>query len=305
MILRATAGREAAGMRLDDGARALFPDLSKTRLRKIIDWGGCTVAGGMVRVASRLLKEGDEIVVGVMEPERYVEREFRSDEILYEDNDYLAVCKEAGLNCQRTPYQLKGTLEHMVARLFLKRGIAEPVRVIHRLDRGTSGVMIFPKGQRPAAHVSSLLKEGAVAKTYWAVVSGLPASESWEMDAPIAKIGSARYGIATPGREAQSGFRLLAAGDGASLVEAIPRTGRTHQLRVHLAACGLPVAGDRTYGDGSAVRLMLHCRSMAFRGGDGRDIHAVAPVDAAFVTTCQQYGLECPEEKPDDSHHTA
>ena len=212
MIIRATVGREQRGLRLDDGARLLFPELSKTRLRKIIDWGGCTVGGGMVRVASRLLSEGDEIVIGVMEPERCLERELRPDEILVETPDFLAVCKEAGLNTQRTPYQLKGTLEYMVGQYFKSRGIVEPVRVVHRLDRGTSGVMIFPTAQRSAAHISALLKEGSVGKSYWALVRGLPVEDAWEVDAPIAKIGSARYGVATPGREARSGFRLLAAG---------------------------------------------------------------------------------------------
>ena len=297
MILRATVDSGAAGMRLDEGARLLFPDLSKTRLRRIIDWGGCVVAGSMVRVASRLLKEGDEIVLGVMEPERCVEREFRPDEILYEDRDYLAVCKEAGLNCQRTPYQLKGTLEYMVGQYLKKQGNSEPVRVVHRLDRGTSGVMIFPKGQRPAAYISLLLKEGGVRKVYWAVVRGLPEFASWEVDAPIAKIGSARYGVAVPGREARSGFRVLAAGTGAALVEAIPHTGRTHQLRVHLAHCGLPVVGDQIYGGGPASRMMLHCRSMTLYARDGREVGAVAPVDAPFEEICRNYGLPIPAER--------
>ena len=297
MILRATVGHEMVGLRLDEGARHLFPELSKTRIRKIIDWGGCIVAGSMVRVASRILKEGDEIVLGVMEPERCVEREIRPDEILYEDREYLAVCKEAGLNCQRTPYQLKGTLEYMVGQVFRNRGSSEPVRVVHRLDRGTSGVMIFPTGQRSAAHLSALLKEGAVGKIYWAVVRGIPENPEWETDAPIAKIGSARYGVATPGREARSGFRLLAAGDGAALVEAIPRTGRTHQLRVHLAHCSLPVIGDPTYGGGPAPRMMLHCRSMSFLAGDGREVRAVAPVDAPFEEICRTYGLPIPGDR--------
>ena len=294
MILRATVGRETAGMRLDDGARLLFPQFSKTRLRKIIDWGGCVVSGSMVRVASRLLKEGEELIIGVMEPERCVEREFRPDEILYEDSEYLAVNKEAGLNSQRTPYQLKGTLEYMVGQVFRNRGSSEPVRVVHRLDRGTSGVMIFPKAQRPAAHISSLLKEGAVGKIYWALVLGIPSEDVWEINAPIAKIGSARYGVATPGRDARSGFRLLATGAGVALVEATPHTGRTHQLRVHLASRDLPVIGDPTYGGGPASRMMLHCRSMTFTAGAGREVFVVAPVDDAFIATCRRYGLECP-----------
>lgn len=294
MILKGIVTSDKAGLRLDEGARRLFPELSKTRIRKIIDWGGCAVAGSMVRMASRLLMEGDEIVLGVMEPERCVERELRFDEILIDDREYLAVCKEAGLNSQRTPYQLKGTMEYMVGQLFRKRRSSEPVRVVHRLDRGTSGVMIFPTGQRPAAHLSALLKEGAVEKRYWALVRGLPETTAWEVDAPIAKIGGARYGVATPGREARSGFLVLAVGNEAALVEAIPHTGRTHQLRVHLSHRGLPVIGDHTYAGGPAPRLMLHCRSMSFKADDGREIRAVAPVDTIFVDICRRYDVDCP-----------
>ena len=294
MILKGIVTSEGGGLRLDEGAHLLFPELSKTRIRKIIDWGGCVVGGSMVRVASRTLKTGDEIILGVLEPERCVERELRPDEILLDDREYLAVSKEAGLNCQRTPYQLKGTLEYMVGVAFRARGNSEPVRVVHRLDRGTSGVMIFPTSQRPAAHLSALLKEGTVEKRYWALVRGIPETTQWEVDAPIAKVGSARYGVATPGREARSGFRILATGNGATLLEGTPHTGRTHQLRVHLAHCGLPVVGDSTYGHTPAHRMMLHCRSMAFKAAEGRLIRAVAPVDSSFGEICREYGVECP-----------
>ena len=293
MILKGIVTAEGGGLRLDEGAHLIFPELSKTRIRKIIDWGGCVVGGSMVRVASRTLKTGDEIILGVMESERCVERELRPDEILLDDREYLAVSKEAGLNCQRTPYQLKGTLEYMVGVAFRQRGNGEPVRVVHRLDRGTSGVMIFPTSQRPAAHLSALLKEGTVEKRYWALVRGIPGTEQWEVDGPIAKVGSARYGVATPGREARSGFRILATGNGVTLLEGTPHTGRTHQLRVHLAHCGLPVVGDPTYGDTPAQRMMLHCRSMAFKAAEGRQIRAVAPVDGSFQAICREYGVEC------------
>lgn len=291
MILRGTVGGGQAGMRLDDGARALFPQLSKGRIRKIIDWGGCTVSGGMVRVASRQLRGGEEIVLGVMEPERYQELLLAGEDILCEDGDFLAVNKRAGVNSQRTPYQLKGTLEHAVSQYLKGRGIGGEVMIVHRLDRGTSGVVFFPKQRRAAAHISRLLKEGEVEKLYWALVAGRPEKERWTVDLPIAKVGSARYGVATPGKEARTEFRVVARGEGTALVEARPLTGRTHQIRVHLAHSGHPVAGDRTYGGLTAPRMMLHCRSMAFRAEDGRRVEAVAPVDGPFLDVCGGYGI--------------
>lgn len=292
MIVKKTVTAEQAGMRLDDGAALLFGTLSKTRLRGIIDLGGCTVNGTMVRVASRALREGDEIVLGVMEPGRFRELVYTAETVLYEDRDVVGVCKPAGFNSQRTPYQLKGTVEYAVGVYLKLAASGEPVRIVHRLDRGTSGVMLFPKHRAAAALLSQQLKEGRVEKRYLALVSGTPAEQEWLVDQPIAKIGSARYGVARPGKEAQTGFRVVASGDGAALVEARPFTGRTHQIRVHLAHCGLPIVGDSTYGGEAAPRMMLHCRSMAFEDRDGRVITVTAGLDEEYQQICMSKSVD-------------
>ena len=291
MIHKGKAGVELAGMRLDDGAKALFPGLSKGDIRRIIDRGGCTVSGVLVRVASRTLREGDEIAIGVMESERFIELSYTSADMLYEDGEYLAVNKASGLNSQRTPYQLKGTVEYAVDKYLKSRGLNEPARVIHRLDLGTSGVMFFPKSKPAATHISALLKAGKVEKVYWALVAGAPEEETWTVNAPIDKLSKFRYGVASTGREAATRFRVVARGDGAALVEARPLTGRTHQIRVHLAHLGFPVIGDQAYGGPPAPRMMLHCRSMAFSARDGREVAATAPVDEDFTRVCGDYGI--------------
>ena len=295
MILKGRVGAEHAGMRLDDGAKALFETLSKGDIRRIIDWGGCTVAGVMVRVASRTLRHGDEICLGVLEPERRIELSYTSSDMLYEDREYLAVNKKGGFNSQRTPYQLKGTVEYAVDGYLKSQGVKEPVRVIHRLDSGTSGVMFFPKNKPAATHVSAMLKDGKVEKLYWALVAGNPDEDEWPVDACIARMGKFRYGVASAGMEAHTLFRVLVRVSGAALVEARPLTGRTHQIRVHLSHCGLPVIGDRAYGGPPALRMMLHCRSMSFRANDGREVAAMAPVDDDFVRVCGDYGIRMPE----------
>jgi RluA family pseudouridine synthase len=176
--------------------------------------------------------------------------------------------------------------------VYLKCGASgEPVRIIHRLDRGTSGVMLFPKNRTAAARLSLQLKEGRVEKRYLALVSGVPPAGEWLVDQPIAKVGSARYGVARPGKEAQTGFRVVAQGDGAALVEARPFTGRTHQIRVHLAHCGLPIVGDSTYGGVGAARMMLHCCSRAFEGRDGGVITVTAGLDEEYRQICGQEGV--------------
>ncbi len=294
MILSARVPAEHAGLRLDDGARALFPQLSKGEVRRIIDLGGCAVNAVMVRVASRLLQEGDEITIGVMERERFVDVRYGAEDLLYEDRDFLAVNKEAGINSQRTPYQLKGTVEYAVGLYLREQGSKEPARVIHRLDRGTSGVMFFPKNKPAATYIAGLFKEGKVGKVYWAVVSGIVDEDEWEVDAPVAKLNKFRYGVALPGKPALTRFRVLARSGSATLVEARPLTGRTHQIRVHLTHCGLPIVGDPPYGGAPAGRMMLHCRTMTFAARGGRTVTATAPPDPAFLEFCVREGIAVP-----------
>ncbi len=295
MILKGTVAAEQVGMRLDDGARELFPRLSKGEIRRVIDRGGCTVSGVLVRVASRTLREGDEIALGVMEVERFTELSYTVEDMLFEDREYLAVNKKAGINSQRTPYQLKGTVEYAVEQYLKATGVNEPARVIHRLDIGTSGVMFFPKKKSAATHISALLKTGKVEKRYWALVEGNPVADEWREEGAIARLSKFRYGIAGKGMKATTLFRVISRGSGAALVEARPLTGRTHQIRVHLAHVGLPVVGDQAYGGPPAPRMMLHCRSMSFRAANGRPISATAPVDADFIKVCAEFGIILPD----------
>jgi RluA family pseudouridine synthase len=292
MIKRTTVIAEQGGRRLDDALPELFEGLSKSEARRIIDRGGCAVNSAMVRVASRMVKPGDVVEVGIMEAGRFQELVLPPEALLYEDGDLIAVNKPAGVNSQRTPYQLKGTLEFWVAEHLRQQGSAEPARVIHRLDRGTSGVMLFPKHKRAAAWLSARFHDGEVDKRYLALVNGTPAQGSWQVDGPIGKVGSARYGIVTGGKPALTEFRLLATTGDHSLVEARPLTGRTHQIRVHLASCGLSIVGDGTYGGAPAGRMMLHCAELAFDDEKGRGLRIVAPPDGVFAGLMAENGLE-------------
>jgi RluA family pseudouridine synthase len=285
MILNRAIADGLAGRRLDD-ALAELANISKTEARRIIDRGGCAVNRTMVRVASRAVKVGDLLTVGLMQAGEFKELLLGPQAIVYQDRDLLAVNKPSGVASQRTPYQLKGTLEYWVAEEFARQGIREPVRVIHRLDRGTSGLMLFPKQRQAAAYLSDLFKLGTIHKRYLALVAGVPAASEWLSDGPIGKVGSARYGIMSEGRTARTLLRCLTIAGGRALIEARPLTGRTHQIRVHLAAAGLPIVGDATYGGAAAPRLMLHCSGLAFTGRDGCPLHVEAPPDANFVALC-------------------
>jgi 23S rRNA pseudouridine1911/1915/1917 synthase len=282
MILRKTVGIDLNGFRLDDAIAALCEGVSKSEARRIIDRGGCTVNVALVRVASRSVKAGDVIEIGIMEKGRFQELQLPPEALLYEDEELIAVNKPAGINSQRTPYQLKGTLEYWVSEYFKAQGSSEPARVVHRLDRGTSGAMLFPKSRQAAARLSKLFQEGLVDKLYLALVCGKPDQKQWTVDAPIGKVSSARYGIVEGGKAAVTEFRTIASSDAMSLVEARPLTGRTHQIRVHLASVGLPILGDATYGGEAAGRMMLHCSAMTVQNSKKVGISVTAPLDGEF-----------------------
>lgn len=274
-----------SGKRLDDSL-ALLAEISKGEARRIIDRGGCAVNQAMVRVASRLMKNGDQLTVGIMEQGRFQELVLPPEAIIYQDQELLALNKPSGIASQRTPYQLKGTLEYWVGEEFARQGLKEPVRVVHRLDRGTSGLMLFPKHRQAAAWLSEQFKQGGIQKRYLALVSGVPLEPSWQARGPIGKLGSARWVVMPQGRAALTDFRLLAAAGGLALVEAWPRTGRTHQIRVHLASAGFPIVGDTTYGGLTASRLMLHCAGLEFDGRNGVHCLLEAQPDSSFLRQC-------------------
>ncbi len=116
------------------------------------------------------------------------------------------------------------------------------------------------------------------------------------MDAPLDKVSKFRYGVSLKGKPARTVFYVLGEGNGVSAIEAKPLTGRTHQIRVHLAHSGFPIIGDESYGGVPAARMMLHCRAMRFTGPRGKIIEAVAPLDADFLDAAPQGVFEQQEQ---------
>jgi tRNA pseudouridine32 synthase/23S rRNA pseudouridine746 synthase len=214
--------------------------------------------------------------------------------VLYEDAEILALNKPAGLSSQGGRGQVH-TLDELLWA-FAKPGKARP-RLIHRLDRDTSGVILTAKTKPTAGFLGKALMGRKVSKTYVAIVTpGPPDPKQGAIDLPLRRVEEGREAYMRvcaadhPDAEAAvSRYRTRSAGDGAALVELEPETGRMHQLRVHLAAIGRPIAGDARYGGalvvaGHAVpRLMLHARALAFPhpGGGRKRIEAEPPADMA------------------------
>jgi tRNA pseudouridine32 synthase/23S rRNA pseudouridine746 synthase len=217
--------------------------------------------------------------------------------VIYEDPAVLALNKPAGLSSQGGRGQVH-TLDELLYA-FAKPGKARP-RLIHRLDRDTSGVILTAKTQPAASFLGKALQaRRGFTKTYLALIApGPPEPRSGRIEAALRReeIGREAYmRVCEPdhpdAQEALSTYRTVAAGEGAALVELNPKTGRMHQLRVHLASIGRPILGDIRYGgaltlNGQPVpRLMLHALALAFPHPDGgvRRIEASPPDDFAGV----------------------
>lgn len=223
--------------------------------------------------------------------------------VLYEDAEILALNKPSGLSSQGGRGQVH-TLDELLWA-FARPGKARP-RLIHRLDRDTSGVILTAKTKPAAGFLGKALMLRKFAKTYLAIVTpGPPEPMTGVIDLPLRRDEQGREAymrVCTadhPDAEtARSGYRTLTSANGAALMELDPETGRMHQLRVHLAALGRPIAGDVRYGgalvvDGEAVsRLMLHARALSFPhpAGGTRRLEAMPPSDMAALIA--KLGLE-------------
>ena len=249
-----------AGSRLDRFT-AEASGLSRGMVRALIDFGSVWVGGKVCRRQSRILEAGDWVTLQAPAygPVKFYEA--RPERILFQDRWLLAYDKEAGLPCQQTPYD---GYNHLAGALKRRLGTGY-LALHHRLDSPTSGVMVFAVHREANPGLSRLFREGPLEKTYLAVVKNRPDLEAWEIDRPIAKRKGEYFCPADGrGKPARTLFSVLSRSEDAALIQARPLTGRTHQIRLHLQASGLPILGDPAYGGPPARRLMLHALRLSF-----------------------------------------
>ncbi|MBI1249869.1 MAG: RluA family pseudouridine synthase [Alphaproteobacteria bacterium] len=221
--------------------------------------------------------------------------------LLHQDESLLVFDKPAGLAAQGGS-GIAESLETQAAAYAKASG--KPPRLVHRLDRDTSGVIVLARTKPAAAFLSAAFAERRVRKSYLAVVCAAPAPAAGVIDAPLKKETRNRLDIMriaapeAPGAlPARTQYETLAAHGGAALVRLQPDTGRMHQLRVHLAHLGSPIAGDGKYGGllalgGAAVpRLMLHAAALELPHPDGSRVTFSAPPPHDFVTLAAPLGL--------------
>jgi 23S rRNA pseudouridine1911/1915/1917 synthase len=194
--------------------------------------------------------------------------------VRYRDDDLLVVAKPAGLVTHPTSTRRTGTLVNRLLGMGVRLStLGGPLRpgIVHRLDAGTSGLMIIAETDRAHEALTAMFREHAVVRIYLALVRGSLADDDFSVDAPLGRAGGRIVVDRVEGREARTAFSVRERLEGSTLVSAAPRTGRTHQIRVHLRAIGHPVLGDRAYGGGGddskalgLDRPFLHSWRLAF-----------------------------------------
>ena len=203
--------------------------------------------------------------------------------IVHEDDRILAVAKPSG----QVAVGRSGANDEQTTQADASRLAGRELLIVHRLDRGTSGVLVFAKDVETHRRLSALFEQRAVGKVYLALVLGHVDPRSGEITHPLRAFGSGRMGVDARGKASSSRYDVIERLPADDLLEVRPLTGRRHQIRVHLYAIGHPVVGDTTYGDprpvGGASRLMLHARQLTLPDADGAAITIRAEPPAEFV----------------------
>lgn len=280
----------AYGQRLDKWVSGQLPELSRSQLQKLMADGALQLDGEPCdNAALKLSPLHEEISLTIPEPvEMTLEPVAMDLDILYEDKYLIVINKPCGLTVhpapsEREPTLVHGLLHHCGESLSGIGGVQRP-GIVHRLDKDTSGAIIVAKNDAAHQHLAAQLKDRSLSRTYHAICYGTPKLPSGTVDAPIGRSSRDRKKMAVveagKGKEARTHYKVLSStADGAlSLVECKLETGRTHQIRVHLAHIGHPIVGDASYGrarkladatlqkavDKLQQGQLLHAREIAF-----------------------------------------
>ena len=281
-----------AGQRIDNFLRRELPGVPKGRLYRLLRRGEVRVNGGRVRAAYRLA-EGDEVRI----PPVRIRSDRRApvpglaskvaDQVLYEDKRLLVVDKPSGV----AVHGGSGISHGVIELLRHARPELKDLSLVHRLDRETSGCLVLAKRRSALRELHAKFREGVVEKNYLALVLGDWQRGDSVIDTPLLvqnRQGGERHVVVSPdGKPAKTRMQLSRTFGHYSLLQCSPLTGRTHQIRVHAASIGHPLAGDERYGDGEEnerarefglQRLFLHAQSIAFPDDSGNDLHFTSPL---------------------------
>lgn len=315
-VSNVTVSDDEAGIRLDRWFRRHYASLGHGRLEKLLRTGQVRVDGGRSKGSTRL-KAGQTIRVPPLPDAspnnggkaqkkpgqlRRQDSETLQKLIIHRDDDVLAINKPPGLAVQGGT-GLKRHLDGMLDGL--KFDLKERPRLVHRLDKDTSGVLVLARNAFAATRLAAAFRDRTAQKTYWALVVGVPRPRKGKMVSSLAKqtVGGTERVTRSKddGRRALTEYEVLeSAGNEIAWLALKPHTGRTHQLRVHCAELGSPILGDGKYGGQAAFlegvpearKLHLHARSLNIPHPRGGILHLEAPLPTSMAATWRFFGLE-------------
>lgn len=290
------------GMRVDRVV-SLIADVSRSAAASMIEAGGVSIDGRTVVVGKEKLTKGQEISIDtslVPVPEVPQADPGMPIDIVHADDDVVVINKRAGVVVHPGAGNQAGTLVNGLLAVYPEiENVGDRMRpgVVHRLDVGTTGLLVVARNQAAYEHLVQQMSQRTVTRVYTALVWGVPSSQQGVIDAPIGRDqrDPTRMAVVVDGRASRTHYvvqRQFHVPKDAALIECRLETGRTHQIRVHLASIGHPVVGDANYGGVRpgihAPRPMLHAKELAFdhpRTGDRVDWSAPLPDDFAKVLT--------------------
>lgn len=249
--------------RLDQYVIRQLPELTRSYASKLIEQGRVTVNGEPQFKAGYKLRESDKVKIDHNAADLPDIPEIKL-QVLYEDDDCAVISKPVGLlSHSKGAYNPEATVESWL-KSRLKGITGDRAGIVHRLDRATSGVMIVAKTPEALLWLQKQFSQRKVKKTYLAVVEGELKQTEAVIDMPIERNPKKpqTFRVGSNGKPAVTAYKVVKTGNHCSLVELKPETGRTHQLRVHLAQIGHPIVGDTFYGGKTAERLFLHAKEL-------------------------------------------
>ena len=296
------AQEENSNIRLDKSISEKNSELSRVAIQRMIEEGKILVNDKKVK-ASYKVQKGDKIIIGEEEiKEAKLEAEDIPLDIIYEDKDIIVVNKQKGLVVHPGNGNWDGTLVNAImAHCKDLSGIGGEIRpgIVHRIDKDTSGLLIIAKNDKAHINVSEQIKNHQVKKTYIALVRGIFKENEATINMPIARSTKDRTKMAVNrnGKEAITHFKVLERFSDCTLLEVNIETGRTHQIRVHMAEIGRPLIGDIVYSNGknrfNVQGQMLHSYKLEFKHpSTGKTMSLTAPLPEYFENVLQELKKE-------------
>lgn len=284
----------AIGKRIDVYLTDIFHEMSRSHMQKIIDEGN-VIANGKVCRSNYKLKKGDFLEIRIPDPKKLdiIPEDIQLD-IMYEDTDLIVINKPQGMVVHPAPGVYTNTLVNALLYhckdLSGINGVTRP-GIVHRIDKDTSGVLVVAKNDLAHIKLSEQLKDHSMTRIYEALVEGVIKEEEGTIDKPLGRhpVERIKISIVKGGKRAVTHFKVMERFEGFTLIECKLETGRTHQIRVHMASIGHPLVGDPVYGykkqKFNLNGQMLHAKKLGFiHPTTGKYMEFITPVPQEFLS---------------------